>query len=226
MAMEEMPDERPLDPTKLMRIAGTVREVLEEARRMQPTKEAAAELAALYGRVKKQLEDALPEFLVTELDSMELDLPFRDGATAEEVRVAYSALIGWMGGLFQGLQASFQALEQPTHPADQRRVRHAHLLGGRAVTERQVELHRVQLGDQELRQGVLELLFHPAVESGKLLGGLPGRLHAARLVQDLPDHAGDAHQLGGVQRALVGDFLHSHASPPSAGVVARLPSRS
>lgn len=109
MAMEEMPDERPLDPTKLMRIAGTVREVLEEARRMQPTKEAAEELAALYGRVKNQLEDALPEFLVAELDAMELDLPFRDGATAEEVRVAYSALIGWMGGLFQGLQASFQA---------------------------------------------------------------------------------------------------------------------
>ena len=109
MAMEEIPEERPLDPTKLMRIAGTVREVLDEARRMQPTKEAAEELAALYGRVKKQLEDALPEFLVTELDAMELDLPFRDGATAEEVRMAYSGLIGWMGGLFQGLQASFQA---------------------------------------------------------------------------------------------------------------------
>jgi hypothetical protein len=59
--------------------------------------------------VKKQLEEALPEFLVAELDSMQLDLSFRDGATAEEVRMAYSALIGWMGGLFQGLQASFQA---------------------------------------------------------------------------------------------------------------------
>lgn len=102
-------DERPIDPTKLMRIASLVREVLEEARRMPPTQEAAAELAALYGRVKKQLEDALPEFLVDELNNMELDLPFQDGATADEVRVAYSGLIGWLGGLFQGLQASFQA---------------------------------------------------------------------------------------------------------------------
>lgn len=109
MAMEEVPEERPLDPTKLMRIASMVREVAEEARRMQPTTEAAEELAALYGRVKRQLEDALPEFLVAELEALELDLPFRDGATAEEVRMAYSALIGWMGGLFQGLQASFQA---------------------------------------------------------------------------------------------------------------------
>ena len=109
MAMEEAPEERPLDPTKLMRIASMVREVAEEARRMQPTTEAAEELASLYGRVKTQLEDALPEFLVAELNALELDLPFKDGATAEEVRVAYSALIGWMGGLFQGLQASFQA---------------------------------------------------------------------------------------------------------------------
>jgi hypothetical protein len=45
MAMEEIPEERPLDPTKLMRIASMVREVLDEARRMQPTKEAAEELA-------------------------------------------------------------------------------------------------------------------------------------------------------------------------------------
>jgi hypothetical protein len=109
MAMEEVPEERPLDPTKLMRIASMVREVLDEARRMQPTKEAAEELAALYGRVKRELDDALPEFLVNELNAMELDLPFKDGATAEEVRMAYSGLIGWMSGLFQGLQASFQA---------------------------------------------------------------------------------------------------------------------
>lgn len=109
MAMEEVPEERPLDPTKLMRIASMVREVLDEARRMQPTAAAAEELAGLYGRVKTQLEEALPEFLVAELDSLKLDLPFKDGATTEEVRMAYSALIGWMGGLFQGLQASFQA---------------------------------------------------------------------------------------------------------------------
>ena len=118
MAMEEVPEERPLDPTKLMRIASMVREILDEARRMQPTKEAAEELASLYGRVKKQLDEALPEFLVAELNDMQLDLPFEDGATAEEVRMAYSGLIGWMGGLFQGLQASFQA-QAAVHAVEQ-----------------------------------------------------------------------------------------------------------
>lgn len=105
-------EERPVDPTKLMRISSLVKEVLEEARRVPPTPEASTELAALFGRVKKQLEDALPQFLVTELDAIELDLPFADGATADEVRLAYSGLIGWLGGLFQGLQASFQAQAQ------------------------------------------------------------------------------------------------------------------
>lgn len=105
-------EERPVDPTKLMRISSLVKEVLDEARRVPPTPEASTELAALFGRVKKQLEDALPQFLVTELDAMELEKPFADGATADEVRLAYSGLIGWLGGLFQGLQASFQAQAQ------------------------------------------------------------------------------------------------------------------
>lgn len=101
--------DRPLDPQKLLRIANLTREVLEEARKLGPDDSSVTELAALYKRVKEQLNLALPNFLVEELDQMELDLPFRDDATASEVRVVYSALIGWLGGLFQGLQASAQA---------------------------------------------------------------------------------------------------------------------
>jgi proteasome activator-like protein len=108
----ESPMERPLDPTKLMRIAATVREILDEARRREPTPDSANRLAELYKRVKVQLEEALPEFLANELDSLELDTPFEDGATVDEVRVAYSGLMGWLTGLFQGLQASFQAQQQ------------------------------------------------------------------------------------------------------------------
>ena len=104
--------ERPLDPTKLMRIAAMVREILDEARRREPTPDSANQLADLYKRVKVQLHEALPEFLADELEAMQLDTPFEDGATADEVRVAYSGLMGWLTGLFQGLQASFQAQAQ------------------------------------------------------------------------------------------------------------------
>ena len=109
---EPSAEQRPLDPTKLMRIAAMVREILDEARRREPTPDSANRLAELYKRVKAQLQDALPEFLADELESMELDTPFEDGATPDEVRVAYSGLMGWLTGLFQGLQASFQAQMQ------------------------------------------------------------------------------------------------------------------
>ena len=50
----------------------------------------------------------LPNTLRRELDAMDLGLPFKDGATPQEVRLAYAGLIGWLSGLFQGLQAAMQ----------------------------------------------------------------------------------------------------------------------
>ena len=68
----------------------------------------ADELAALYQRVSAQIAEGLPNTLRRELDSMDLGLPFKDGATGQEVRLAYAGLIGWLSGLFQGLQAAMQ----------------------------------------------------------------------------------------------------------------------
>lgn len=100
--------DRPIDPQKLLRIASLVREVLEEARKMGPDSSTAPGLASLYGRVQGQLAEALPKELFDELEAIDLDMTFGEKATGEDVRVAYSGLIGWLGGLFQGLQASVQ----------------------------------------------------------------------------------------------------------------------
>ncbi|HEU5004106.1 MAG TPA: proteasome activator [Actinomycetota bacterium] len=108
----EVPEgDRPLDPERLLRLAGLVRAVLEEARQMDPDQATAAELAALHDRVTAQAWEALPNSLRSELEAIDLTLPWRDraeAATPQEVRVAYSGLIGWLGGLFQGLQAAVQ----------------------------------------------------------------------------------------------------------------------
>lgn len=104
--MEETKPDRDLDPQKLLRIASLAREVLEEMRRTGPQGDGADNLAAVYRQVRKQLAAALPESLVEELDSIEIDMAFKDGATHDEVRLAYAALIGWLGGLFQGMQAA------------------------------------------------------------------------------------------------------------------------
>ncbi|MGH2771915.1 MAG: proteasome activator [Actinomycetota bacterium] len=105
--------ERPLDPQKLLRLANLSREVLEEVRRMGPNNSTSKSLAELYGRVQQQLTESLPEPLAEELESMQLDLPFKEQATADEVRMVYSGLIGWLGGLFQGLHASMMAQPPP-----------------------------------------------------------------------------------------------------------------
>jgi len=100
--------DRPLDPEKLLRLAGVVKAVLEELRQMDPDKHTAAELAALYERVSAQVAEGLPDILREELNAMDLGLALKDGATAQEVRIAYAGLIGWLSGMFQGLQAAMQ----------------------------------------------------------------------------------------------------------------------
>jgi hypothetical protein len=104
-------DDRPLDPEKLLRLAGLVKSVLEELRQMDPREtgeQTAEELAALYQRVSSQVAEGLPNTLRKELEAMDLGLPFKDGATGQEVRLVYAGLIGWLSGLFQGLQAAMQ----------------------------------------------------------------------------------------------------------------------
>lgn len=108
MTKADITPDRPIDPQKLLRIASLAREVLEEARKMGPDSSTAPGLASLYGRVQGQLAEALPKELFDELEAIDLDMTFSDGATGDDVRVAYSGLIGWLGGLFQGLQASVQ----------------------------------------------------------------------------------------------------------------------
>jgi hypothetical protein len=107
-APQHSEDDRPLDPEKLLRLAGLVKAVLEELRQMDPNEQTAEELAGLYQRVSAQIADGLPNSLRQELDVMNLGLPFQDGATGQEVRLAYAGLIGWLSGLFQGLQAAMQ----------------------------------------------------------------------------------------------------------------------
>lgn len=110
--------DRPLDPEKLLRLAGVVRAVLDEVRQLDPDQATAAELTSLHRRVTAQVEDALPNALRDELQAIDLapggngaeaaDQAPAAGATGQEVRFAYAGLIGWLSGLFQGLQAAMQ----------------------------------------------------------------------------------------------------------------------
>lgn len=91
---------------------------------MDPDEHTSTELASLHKRVTGQLHEALTPELVEELEAINLDLHLEDerdgqkvrGPTGQEVRIAFAGLIGWLGGLFQGLQAAIQvqAIEAAT----------------------------------------------------------------------------------------------------------------
>lgn len=97
------------EPAKVMRIGSMVKQLLEEVR-TSPLDEASRErLAEIYERSIVELSEALSPDLQDELRM--LALPFRDGEVPSEgeLRVAKAQLVGWLEGLFHGIQATLFA---------------------------------------------------------------------------------------------------------------------
>jgi hypothetical protein len=97
------------EPGKVMRIGSMVKQLLEEVR-AAPLDEASRErLAEIYERSITELSMALSPDLQEELHS--LALPFdQDVVPSEsELRIAKAQLVGWLEGLFHGIQATLMA---------------------------------------------------------------------------------------------------------------------
>lgn len=97
------------EPAKVMRIGSMVKQLLEEVR-TSPLDEASRErLAEIYERSIVELSEALSPDLQDELKM--LALPFKDGEIPSEgeLRVAKAQLVGWLEGLFHGIQATLFA---------------------------------------------------------------------------------------------------------------------
>ena len=105
----EHPTESVTEPAKVMRIGSMVKQLLDEVRQA-PLDEASRErLAEIYERSIEELSGALSPDLQQELRM--LALPFRDDTTPTEgeLRVAQAQLVGWLEGLFHGIQATLFA---------------------------------------------------------------------------------------------------------------------
>ena len=91
-------------PAKVMRIASMVRTLLEEVRAAPLDEASRARLKDIYSTSVKELGEVLSGDLREELDR--LSLPFDDGAPSDaELRIAHAQLVGWLEGLFHGIQA-------------------------------------------------------------------------------------------------------------------------
>jgi hypothetical protein len=103
------PTETVTEPAKVMRIGSMVKQLLEEVRGQTLDEASRERLAEIYERSIVELSDALSPDLRQELQM--LSLPFKDGEvpSESELRVAKAQLVGWLEGLFHGIQATLFA---------------------------------------------------------------------------------------------------------------------
>ena len=96
-------------PAKVMRIGSMIRQLLDEVRAAPLDEKSRARLREIHQSSIKELEDGLAPELVEELER--LSLPFADDSVPSEaeLRVAQAQLVGWLEGLFHGIQTTLFA---------------------------------------------------------------------------------------------------------------------
>jgi hypothetical protein len=94
-------------PAKLIRIASMIRELVEEVRQSSLDEAGRKRLADIYHNAIEELKESLSEDLRRELDK--LAIPLESKSTEAEIRVAQAQLLGWLEGLFHGIQAALWA---------------------------------------------------------------------------------------------------------------------
>lgn len=108
---QEPPEDEPdiNSPAKIIRIGAMVKQLLEEVRSTSLDEASRGQLRAIYERSLDQLKSALSPELASELEELSFD--FADDAVPSEVelRMAQAQLVGWLEGLFHGIQAALMA---------------------------------------------------------------------------------------------------------------------
>ena len=107
-------DERALtdlveQPAKVMRIGSMIRQLLEEVKAAPLDEASRNRLKEIHQASIKELEAGLAPELVEELER--LTLPFTEDKTPSEgeLRIAQAQLVGWLEGLFHGIQTAIYA---------------------------------------------------------------------------------------------------------------------
>ncbi|MGL5811639.1 MAG: bacterial proteasome activator family protein [Nocardioides sp.] len=96
-------------PAKVMRIGSMIRQLLDEVKAAPLDEASRSRLKDIHKASIKELESGLAPELVEELER--ISLPFtEDGVPSEsELRIAQAQLVGWLEGLFHGIQTAIYA---------------------------------------------------------------------------------------------------------------------
>ncbi|HEX2301776.1 MAG TPA: bacterial proteasome activator family protein [Pseudonocardiaceae bacterium] len=96
-------------PAKVMRIGSMIKQLLEEVRAAPLDEASRTRLRGIHESSIRELEQGLAPELRDELER--LSLPFSEDATPSdaELRIAQAQLVGWLEGLFHGIQTALFA---------------------------------------------------------------------------------------------------------------------
>lgn len=96
-------------PAKVMRIGSMVKQLLDEARQAPLDEASRVRLKEIYETSVHELGDAVSPDLKDELARLALPFDAHNVPSEAELRVAQAQLVGWLEGLFHGIQATLFA---------------------------------------------------------------------------------------------------------------------
>lgn len=96
-------------PAKVMRIGNMIRQLLEEVKAAPLDEASRQRLKSIHEASIKELESGLAPELVEELERLSLDFTDDSTPTEAELRIAQAQLVGWLEGLFHGIQTALFA---------------------------------------------------------------------------------------------------------------------
>ncbi|MEU4557374.1 bacterial proteasome activator family protein [Actinoplanes sp. NPDC023936] len=96
-------------PAKVMRIGSMIKQLLEEVRAAPLDEASRGRLREIHQRSIKELEDGLAPELREELERLSLPFEGETPPSEAELRIAQAQLVGWLEGLFHGIQAALVA---------------------------------------------------------------------------------------------------------------------
>jgi Protein of unknown function (DUF2587) len=96
-------------PAKVMRLGSMIKQLLDEVKSAPIDEASRARLAKIHRSTIDELEKGLAPELIEELDRLSLPFSEDEVPSESELRVAQAQLVGWLEGLFHGIQTALFA---------------------------------------------------------------------------------------------------------------------
>ena len=97
------------EPAKVMRIGSMVKQLLEEVKSAPLDEASRRRLREIHASSVQELKTGLAPELVEELDRLTLPFSEDETPTDAELRISHAQLVGWLEGLFHGIQTALFA---------------------------------------------------------------------------------------------------------------------